>query len=192
MAVLTWIRFQNEEKKKHIRPIAKTADVSQNEVSRRGFLNKVWVALGLVALGELLWMVLSFTRPNKGAGSKNLAGAIMPAGSIESFASGSVTAFPRGQFYLARLEDGGFLAISRKCTHLGCTVPWVEEDIDLPPCHGSTFDITGKWSSAPAPRPLDLFPVTIENNVVRVNTGKRIKRSGFRHHRLRMPRIHRR
>jgi cytochrome b6-f complex iron-sulfur subunit len=47
------------------------------------------------------------------------------------------------------------------------------------PCHGSTFDITGSVVQAPAPRALDLFPVTIENNVVRVNTGKRIKRSEF-------------
>ena len=92
--------------------MGKAADISQNEISRRGFLSKVWVALGLVALGELLWVAISFTWPKKGSGSKNLAGAMMPAGSIESFASGSVTAFQRGQFYLVRLEDGGFLALS--------------------------------------------------------------------------------
>jgi hypothetical protein len=28
-------------------------------------------------------------------------------------------------------------------------------------------------------RALDLFPVTVENNMVKVDTGKRIKRSGF-------------
>ena len=47
------------------------------------------------------------------------------------------------------------------------------------PCHGSTFDLTGSVVEAPAPRALDLFPVTIENNVIRVNTDKRIKRSAF-------------
>ena len=88
-----------------------------------------------------------------------------------------------------RLEDGGFLAISRKCTHLGCTVPWVEEDKRFAcPCHGSTFDITGNVIQAPAPRALDLFPVTIENNVVKVNTGKRIKRSAFRASQVTYPR----
>ena len=73
------------------------------------------------------------------------------------------------------------MAISRTCTHLGCTVPWVEEEKRFAcPCHASTFDITGDVINSPAPRALDLFPVVIENNVVKVNTGKRIKRSEFR------------
>ena len=169
------------KKKANIKTFAKAADVSQNQISRRGFLNRLWVALGLVALGEFLWMALSFTRPNKGAASKSLAGAIVPAGSIESFASGSVTAFQRGAFYLVRLEDGGFLALSCKCTHLGCTVPWVEKEKKfICPCHASTFDMTGNVISGPAGRPLDLFPITIENKVVKVDAGRRIKRGGFR------------
>jgi cytochrome b6-f complex iron-sulfur subunit len=78
------------------------------------------------------------------------------------------------------LGDGGLLALSCKCTHLGCTVPWVEKEKKfLCPCHASAFDITGNVISAPAPRALDIFPVSIENNSVKVDTGKRIKRSGF-------------
>ncbi len=151
------------------------------EKTRRAFLNKIWGALGLVVLGEIIWLVVSFLRPRKPRAKGDGLGTVITAGSVEAFAPGTVTAFPRGQFYLARLEDGGFLAISRKCTHLGCTVPWVEEDKRFAcPCHGSTFDITGNVRHAPAPRALDLFPVTIENNVVKVNTGKRIKRSEFR------------
>jgi cytochrome b6-f complex iron-sulfur subunit len=169
------------KKKRNVKTIAKAMDVSQDETSRRGFLNRLWVALGLVALGEFLWMALSFTRPNKGAASKSLAGTMVSAGSIESFASGSVTAFQRGAFYLVRLEDGGFLALSCKCTHLGCTVPWVEKDRKfICPCHASTFDMTGNVISGPAGRPLDLFPITIENKVVKVDAGRRIKRGGFR------------
>ena len=37
---------------------------------------------------------------------------------VENFAPGSVTAFVSGRFYLARLEDGGFLALSR--TYMAC------------------------------------------------------------------------
>ena len=99
---------------------------------------------------------------------------------MESFARGSVTAFPRGRFYLARLEDGGFLALSRGCTHLGCTVPWLsEENRFVCPCHSSEFDIMGEVLSPPAPRALDIFEISIENNIVKVNTGKRMKRSVF-------------
>jgi cytochrome b6-f complex iron-sulfur subunit len=150
------------------------------DASRRGFLNKLWAFLGLVVLAELVWLVVSFLRPRKTDTEQGDYGAVIVAGSAEGFAPGTVTAFPRGQFYLARMEDGGFLAISRKCTHLGCTVPWVEDEKRFAcPCHGSTFDITGSVVQAPAPRALDLFPVAIENNVVRVNTGRRIKRSVF-------------
>jgi Rieske Fe-S protein len=48
------------------------------------------------------------------------------------------------------------------------------------PCHGSAFDIRGDVINPPAHRPLDIYPVFIENNTVKVDTGKRIKRSGFK------------
>lgn len=161
--------------------IAKAADVSQNQTTRRSFLSKLWVMLGIVALGELLWMGLSFMRPKKRTVAENTAATVMPVGSLESFSAGSVTAFQRGPFYLVRLADGGLLALSCKCTHLGCTVPWVENEKKfICPCHASSFDMTGNVISGPASRPMDLFPITVENNVVKVDAGRRIKRSDFR------------
>jgi len=99
---------------------------------------------------------------------------------VDTFVPGTVAAFPRGHFYLARLEDGGFLAISRQCTPLGCTVPWVEEEKKfLCPCHSSAFDIRGAVVRSPAPRALDLFRVKIENDIVSVDTGRVIQRGRF-------------
>jgi len=99
---------------------------------------------------------------------------------VDRFEPGSVTAFPEGRFYLTRLADGGFLALHRECTHLGCTVPWVAaEDRFVCPCHASSFDITGDVLSPPAPRPLDIFPVRIENAIVKVDISKIIKRQSF-------------
>jgi cytochrome b6-f complex iron-sulfur subunit len=149
--------------------------------SRRSFLNKLWIALGLVAVAEVVAVVLSFLRSNKskprGADTK----ALITAGAVNKFEPNSVTAFVRGRFYLARLEDGGFLALSSKCTHLGCTVPWVEKEMKFAcPCHGSAFDITGNVIHSPAPRPLDIYPIVIENDVVKVDTSKPIKRNQFR------------
>ena len=78
------------------------------------------------------------------------------------------------------MKDGGFLALSGKCTHLGCTVPWKEKENRFAcPCHGSTFDITGSVMTSPAPRPLDIYPLTIENNIIRVDTGRIIRRDKF-------------
>jgi cytochrome b6-f complex iron-sulfur subunit len=72
------------------------------------------------------------------------------------------------------------MALSRKCTHLGCSVPWVEsEKRFICPCHSSVFNIKGEVLQSPAPRPLDMFNVFIENNIVKVDTKKRIKRDRF-------------
>jgi len=151
------------------------------EPSRRSFLNKLWIGLGLVALAEIVAVVFAFLRSNKSKPREANADAIITAGVVNTFEVNSVTAFVRGRFYLARLEDGGFLALSRKCTHLGCTVPWDEKEMKFAcPCHGSAFDITGKVINSPAPRPLDIYPVFIENNVVKVDTSKPLKRSEFR------------
>lgn len=151
----------------------------QPEPSRRSFLNKLWLGLGAIALIELVCLILTYLRPGKPRGSDDV-GAVVEAGAIEKFLPNSVTAFVRGKFYLCRLEDGGFLALSRKCTHLGCTVPWVDKEKRFAcPCHGSVFDIRGEVISPPAPRALDVYPVSIENDVVKVNTERVIKRSGL-------------
>ena len=147
--------------------------------SRRRFLSRLWLFLGLVALAELIWVAVSFLRPKK-LKKTAAADSIIIAGPVDRFEKGSVTAFPRGRFYLARLENGGFLALSRECTHLGCTVPWVEEENRFVcPCHSSIFDIRGVVLSPPAPRPLDIYPVTIENNVVKVDVSEAVERKRF-------------
>ncbi len=149
--------------------------------SRRSFLTKLWFALGFVALAEFIAVAFAFLRPGKPAARREDAGPIVTAGTVNTFAPDSVTAFVRGRFYLTRLAAGGFLALSRKCTHLGCTVPWVAKENKFAcPCHASAFDITGNVISPPAPRALDIYAVTIENDIVKVDTSKPIKRGEFK------------
>ncbi|MGD9302556.1 MAG: Rieske (2Fe-2S) protein, partial [Desulfobacterales bacterium] len=113
---------------------------------------------------------------------------VIAGGPFDKFAPNTVTAFVRGRFYLARLKDGGFLALSSKCTHLGCTLPWVEkENKFVCPCHASAFDITGNVINAPAPRALDIYAMDIENDIVKVDTGKRLKRSEFQEEQVTYP-----
>lgn len=149
--------------------------------SRRSFLMKLWVGLGLLALAEFIGIIIAFIWPRKPRRAEGGFGHLIEAGQVATFALNTVTAFPMGHFYLCRLEDGGFLALSRKCTHLGCTVPWMAEDRKfICPCHSSAFDIRGNVINTPAPRALDLYAISIENNVVNVNTGQRIRRTEFR------------
>lgn len=151
------------------------------EPTRRSFLNILWLILGGVALAEFVAVAFAFFRPHKLKTVGEKAASIITAGGVEKFTPNSVTAFVRGKFYLARLGDGGFLALSRTCTHLGCSVPWIEKEMKFAcPCHGSTFDITGNVIEAPAPRALDIYPISIENEMIKVDTRQPIKRSTFR------------
>ena len=155
-------------------------NTSEESTSRRSFFTRLWVFLGIIALAELIAVLFGYFKPRKQAASAMDVESIINAGRVDKFEPGTVTTFVRGKFYLARLDDGGFLALSRTCTHLGCTVPWVaKENKFVCPCHSSEFDINGEVISPPAPRALDIYPIVIENNILRVDTGKRIKRSAF-------------
>lgn len=148
--------------------------------TRRSLFTKLWTLLGIVALAELIGFIFTFFNPRNQTVSAVDQDAVINTGPVDSFLPGTVTAFVRGKFYLVRLADGGFLALSRTCTHLGCTVPWVDkENKFICPCHASQFDITGEVISPPAPRALDIYQVVIENNTVKVDTSKRKKRSQF-------------
>jgi len=129
---------------------------------------------------EFGWLGLSFISSRKEQNRPAKMESIITAGSVERFTRETVTAIPSGQFYLACLADGSFLALSRTCTHLGCSVPWDEEkNRFVCPCHGSTFNMTGEVLTAPASRPLDTYPVRIENGIVKVDTSAAQKRERF-------------
>lgn len=62
---------------------------------------------------------------------------------------------------VAQPAPGEFVAYSARCTHQGGTVQVVEGLSLRCPLHGSEFDATdGRNTSAPAPRPLDVVPVS--------------------------------
>jgi cytochrome b6-f complex iron-sulfur subunit len=159
---------------------ANAARDADGTTSRRRLLTAMWMGLGVAALIELIWIAASFLRPRRWRAALEAARAVVVAGPVERFEPGSVTAFREGRFYLVRLADGGFLALHRKCTHLGCTVPWIAEEQRFAcPCHGSAFDVRGDVLNPPAPRALDLFTVRIENGVVKVDTGAPVRRAAF-------------
>lgn len=152
----------------------------KSDITRRSFLNRLWAFLGVIAVAEAAIIATRFFKPRKPVNTAEALDPIITAGAIDNFEPGTVSAFVRGKFYLARLEDGGFLAMSRSCTHLNCTVPWVaKENRFVCPCHSSEFDITGEVINPPAPRALDLYALSIENGVIKVDTSKPVKRSAY-------------
>jgi cytochrome b6-f complex iron-sulfur subunit len=153
-------------------------------VTRRVFiLGGFWSSMFLAVVGTL-GAPLDFLWPRRRAAG--FGGRVFVSADQVPPPSAEPARFPQGRFYLSHLapgqegSSGGLLAIYQKCTHLGCTVPW-RPDFRFQdttgwfrcPCHGSTYT---KGAAilvfGPAPRPLDLFDVEVnENGEVVVNTG---------------------
>ena len=147
------------------------------KVNRRDMLKVVWTGLGAVALMEMGMVSVAYTQPRIVEGE---FGSVIEVGVVDDYPPGSVTHISNGRFYLSRLEDGGFLAIYQRCTHLGCNVPWGQtQENFVCPCHNSQFTPNGDVMNPPAPRPLDLFPIEIKEGIIKVDTGNPITRQKF-------------
>ncbi len=155
-----------------------TADSkSPARISRRGFLGLLW-GVSLVGLfvqaGAALY---EFFLPRVAAGA---FGSKVTAGKPNEFKPGTVSYVRQGHFYISRLPDGSALALWQRCTHLGCTVPWVQAEGQFHcPCHGSLYNTKGEVIGGPAPRPLDLFPIEVVDGNLVVDTGHAIQRDKF-------------
>ncbi len=151
-----------------------TEQMPSGSVSRRDFLQMAWIATGALTLAAGGALSLRFFEPKVVEGQ---FGGVFDLGPVDGFPLGSVTPITSGRFYLVRLQDGGFLALYQKCTHLGCAVPWEpQQGRFVCPCHASAFEMDGQLVNPPAPRPLDRFLVTINEGTVSVDTGQRIER----------------
>ncbi|HFQ93679.1 MAG TPA: Rieske (2Fe-2S) protein [Anaerolineae bacterium] len=151
--------------------------MNHTTISRRDFLKLGAGALGALAVLEMGGVSLMFMQPRSLDGE---FGGQVTAGPVDSFPPGSVTEFPDGRFYLIRAQDGGFLAVYGRCTHLGCAVSW-EADANrfFCPCHASSFDVNGSVTNPPAPRALDTFAIVIEDGQVIVDTSHPHTRDSF-------------
>ena len=150
--------------------------MAEEKVSRRDFLNITWTAIGVLTVAELSFAGLKFLSPHATDGE---FGGEFNVGPYDDFPVGSVTPVEVGRFYLVRLDDGGFLAIYRRCTHLGCAVPFDQARSEFVcPCHGSVFTNEGDVLNQPAPRPLDLFALRINDlGELVVDTASPIERN---------------
>jgi cytochrome b6-f complex iron-sulfur subunit len=148
---------------------------TKNGVSRRQFLGIAWGGSIALVFGQAALALLKFIKPVSAGGF----GGEIYAGKVEEFAINSINRVLAGRFYISRTEDG-ILALWQKCTHLGCAVPWVEEEGQFHcPCHGSLYNEVGEVIGGPAPRPMDTFPVAIRSGEVWVDTSQPTERSGF-------------
>jgi cytochrome b6-f complex iron-sulfur subunit len=134
--------------------------IKRRQLLRLGFLGGT-----LLAVTEITGLVVPFYRPNKilGLGAKIAVGSKQSV--LDSFKATNDTPILNfeGKFFLIH-APGGIIAAYRKCTHLGCSVPWnASEDQFHCPCHGSLYDKhTAVVKGGPAPKPLQLFHITAD------------------------------
>jgi cytochrome b6-f complex iron-sulfur subunit len=135
---------------------------------RRRFLNDAWKVLGVALVAEAAWTSYDLLKPAPAAGF----GGVVDAGSVSDFLTeGTVQYSLNGRFYITQYQ-GGLRALYQKCPHLGCKVPWVESTGEFRcPCHGSVYNLIGEYESGPAPRGMDRFAITIQDDHVLVDTS---------------------
>lgn len=74
-----------------------------------------------------------------------------------------VILYKEGVFLVS--AGGKLLALSARCTHLGCTINYDPVCRGFRcPCHGSRFDLSGKRVAGPARKPLRKLPIKRQTN----------------------------
>jgi cytochrome b6-f complex iron-sulfur subunit len=157
--------------------VAKTSESKPEQISRRQFIGWAWAAataLLFVQAGAALYQFLKPIIQSGGFGSQ------VNAGNVKEFKVGTVSTVRSMHGFVSRVDEKGAVVMAWKCTHLGCTVPWIDGEKQFHcPCHGSIFDAKGLVTAGPAPRPLDLYPAQIVNNELIVDTSRVIQRTSF-------------
>lgn len=133
-------------------------------VTRRGFFSRVFMTIGLIlGYGTGAIYFFQFLIPRK----KPLKLRKLLITSMEKLPPNGSTTFRdlAGREVVLVNTQEGLKAISTVCTHLGCKVYWEPENNRFfCPCHGGVFDINGNVVSGPPPRPLDNYPVEVDEN----------------------------
>lgn len=148
--------------------------------TRRSLLRTaLWSGLSAGGAGLLLGAI-NYLWPR---GATGVSGGVRSDASQVPRPGGAPIRVPEARCYLVNLPPGagassldreaakpsragGVLALSERCPHLGCTIPW-RRDFEYQgvrgwfrcPCHGSTFSIAGVAALGPAPHSMDTLPV---------------------------------
>jgi Rieske Fe-S protein len=86
----------------------------------------------------------------------------------------TVTETPAGTIFVTHTTGANYFALSRICTHQGCTVnlPAGGTPAILPcPCHGSRYNLNGSVAQGPAPRSLPSWPATKNGDTLTIDFG---------------------
>jgi len=145
---------------------------SGEELTRRRWLGRLSALLAsAVTLPVLPVLARALLLPYRPAGrdwrTLGPAGGLPSSGfaryESEAETAGWMAASARRVVYVRRGGDG-ILALSARCSHLGCLVQWNGSDRRFHcPCHGGVYDEQGRVVSGPPPRPLTRLEAKLES-----------------------------
>ncbi len=131
-----------------------------DEINRRQFFVKLGVASIAIGAAGTAAFGYQFLSPNV----LYEPSPIVNAGKPDRYPVDSVTLDPETAIYIVH-DPQGFFALSAICTHLGCLTAWKAETGRIEcPCHGSKFRPDGTKIEGPAPKPLPLIRVWLNED----------------------------
>jgi len=153
-------------------------------VSRRNFLAfATWVIGGIIGIGIGIPAIEYLIGPSlKSSNNKNwirISSASKVEVGIPTLFKVNITqqvgwTVSQQELAVYLLTENGhdFIALSNICTHLGCRIRWITDDGKFHcPCHNGVFNKEGQVVSGPPPRPLDRYPVKVENDQLYIMGG---------------------
>ncbi len=140
-------------------------------ISRREFLNYVWVGSMAIFLAATGGAMFAFAMPRFQEGE---FGGTYTVGTVAEklpAPDAPPVNYPDLKFWLVNVGpktaakgggNQGLVALYKVCVHLGCLYAWVDSTVRFEcPCHGSKYQEDGTYIEGPAPRDLDRFRIVI-------------------------------
>lgn len=125
-----------------------------HKISRRSFLALLGWGIVAAAASLLGGTFLSFLYPN----ALKIPSSIFSIGNPADVLASDGKMFLPKQKVFVEVARGRVRCQTAICTHLGCTVNSAQTGFKCP-CHGSTYDLDGRNTGGPAPRPLTHFKI---------------------------------
>ncbi|UTR80793.1 Rieske (2Fe-2S) protein [Streptomyces cavourensis] len=105
------------------------------------------------------------TDPVEQPGSGGAGGAVLAK--TADIPEGGGMVFAAQKVVVTQPRTGEFKAFSATCTHQGCAVKDVTDNVITCPCHNSTFDAaTGSPTGGPATQPLPARQISVEGGAI--------------------------
>ncbi len=148
--------------------------------TRREFIKDTLVKVGTVSLGSYAITLLaacSDEDSDNPVGPKTSKGEITidiskPENSALKKVNGSIAIagndIDSSGMLIVRTSETSVTALSRYCTHQGCTVSNFSNGISSCPCHGSKFNTSGSATQGPATKSLTKYTATISGNIITI------------------------